>query len=283
MSGLNLGDWFSDPSVSGWDAALAVLILLASWVLWRVTRKATSRLLAGLGGISAHLRLIVARLAGYAVLLLGIGVALSVLGAPLQPVLAVALLVGIVLVMALRGIADNFAAGVVIQTRQPIHVGDLIEAGGFVGIVRELNGRSVVVETRDGRTVHVPNATVLGEPIVNHTTRGTLRSDVEVRTTGAVHLPEIVDLVVAAAREAPGVVADPAPYPRVTALEPDRITVLVRFWHDWPDTRKVTAAVVTAVAARLREAGRTATVTAVPSPATPDSPVRRARPPAAPV
>lgn len=27
-----------DGSINAWDAVLAVLILLASWVLWRVTR-----------------------------------------------------------------------------------------------------------------------------------------------------------------------------------------------------------------------------------------------------
>lgn len=186
----DLKDLF-DGSISAWNAVLAVLILLASWVFWRITRRNCYRLLERVGGLSEHLRLLAARIAGYAVLLLGIGVALSVLGARVQPLLAVALLVGVVLVLALKGIADNFAAGVVIQTRQPIRLGD-----------------------------------------------------------------EIV-----------------APYVRILALEPDRITALVRFWHDWPDTRKVTSAVITSVAARLREAGRTATVTG-PPPASPPQPPR---------
>lgn len=268
-----------DGSINAWDAVLAVLILLASWVLWRTTRKHTYRLLKRVTGLSEHLRMIAARIAGYAVLLLGIGMALSVLGARLQPLLAVALLVGVVLVLALKGIADNFAASVVIQTRQPIRLGDQIEAAGFLGDVIELNGRSVVIATRDGRQVHIPNSTVLAEPIVNRSARGMLRSDVEVRTTGAIYLEQMIELMESAARHAPGVRADPAPYVRILALEPDRITALVRFWHDWPDTRKVTSAVIASVAARLREAGRTATVTGPP----PASPPRPPRTPPAPI
>lgn len=268
----DLEDLF-DGSIGAWDAVLAVLILLASWVFWRITRRNCYRLLKRVDGLSEHLRLLAARIAGYAVLLLGIGVALSVLGARLQPLLAVALLVGVVLVLALKGIADNFAASVVIQTRQPIRLGDEIEAAGFLGRVTELNGRSVIIETRDGRRVHIPNSTVLSDPIVNRSAGGILRSDVEVRTTGAVHLPEMMALMVAAAREAAGVRDDPGPYVRILALEPDRITALVRFWHDWPDTRKVTSAVISSIAARLRDAGRTATVTG-PPPASPPQPPR---------
>lgn len=269
----SLSDLFGDTSINAWDAVLAVLVLLVSLVLWRIARKSSHRLLSRLGGIPEHARAVASRIAGYAVLLLGIGVALTILGAPVQPLLAVALLVGVVLVLALRSIADNFAAGVMIQTRQPIRLGDEIETAGHRGTVTELNGRSVVIETRDGRRVHIPNAMVLGDPIVNRTTRGTLRGEVEVRTTGAVHLTEIVELMVAAAREVPGVRDDPGPYVRIIALEPDRITALVRYWHHWPDAREVTSDVIVSIATRLRQAGRTATV-AGPPPASPPAPPR---------
>ena len=83
-----------------------------------------------------------------------------------------------VLVLALRGIADNFAASVVLQARHPIALGDEIESGDFVGVVTELNGRSVVIRTVDGRTVHVPNGEILQERLVNNSTHGARRSEI---------------------------------------------------------------------------------------------------------
>jgi len=65
-------------------------------------------------------------MAKYFVLVLGIGIAISILGAPIQPVLAAAIIVAVVIVLALRGVADNFAAGVVLQSRKPIRVGDFV-------------------------------------------------------------------------------------------------------------------------------------------------------------
>lgn len=261
---MNVGDWLTGGQIGVWNAVGAALIVVASWFGWRAARKTSFRLLGRLGGITPHLRLIASRIAGYAVLLTGIGVALAVLGAPLQPVLAVALLVIAVLVLALRGIADNFAAGVVIQTRQPVRLGDLIETGDTRGYVRELNGRSVIIDAPNGRTIHVPNALVLENPIINHTTRGILRGEVEVRTSGGpAQLEQISELLEDAAAKTAGVQADPPAFVRFTACEPGRITALVRFWHPWTITsRNVTSDVIKSLSVRLHETGHSATVTA---------------------
>jgi small conductance mechanosensitive channel len=174
-------DDITNSTVSALDVVLAVIVLVVSWVLARIANRAVLRVTGRLGGISDDLGSLAARVTRYFFLLLGIGVALSILGAAIQPLLTAAVIVAVVAALAVRGVADNFAAGVVIQTRQPFHLCDEIDALGFVGVVRELNGRSVVIETYDGRAVHLPNAKVLDSPIVNHTTVGARRSEVEVR------------------------------------------------------------------------------------------------------
>ncbi|WP_366518579.1 mechanosensitive ion channel domain-containing protein [Herbiconiux sp.] len=50
-----------------------------------------------------------------------------------------------VVFLALRGVSANFTAGIILQTRHPINVGDDIEFDEFHGVVQELNGRSVVL------------------------------------------------------------------------------------------------------------------------------------------
>lgn len=78
------------------------------------------------------------------VIFLGVGIALSLLGAPIQPLIAAAIVIAVVLGLALRGIAENFAAGILLQTRRPIHVGDEIESLGHSGNVVEMNSRAGV-------------------------------------------------------------------------------------------------------------------------------------------
>lgn len=245
-------DFLTDTSITGWDAILAVVVLLAAWLAARIARRAVIRVAGHLEGVSDDLRQLAGRIARYFVLLLGVGVALSILGAPIQPLLTAALLVGVVLVMALRGVADNFAAGVVIQTRRPIHLGDLIEGLDHVGTVQELNSRSVVIETADGRTVHLPNRQLLDDPIINHSTVGTRRSEVEVRASGPGPPDDVVEAIRAATAGTAGVLDSPACDVLLTAVEPQRVTARVRFWHAPLTSAAVSSAVIEAVTDSLR-------------------------------
>jgi hypothetical protein len=50
------------------------------------------------------------------------------LGAEVQPVITAGIILAVVATLAPRGIAENFAAGVLIQTRRPIVIGDDLSA-----------------------------------------------------------------------------------------------------------------------------------------------------------
>jgi small conductance mechanosensitive channel len=265
----DLADRFSNLSFTLGDALLALGIITLAWLLSRQARRATRRATARLAGISDDLGNFGARMAGYLVLFVGVGVALSVLGVQIQPVLTAAILVGVVLVLALRGIADNFAAGVVIQSRRPVRLGDEIDAAGFLGTVTELNSRSVVIRTYDGKTVHISNRQLLDGPIVNHSVAGLRRSEVEVRVSAAGVDPALTRALIDTATGTDGVLPDPTPVVVVTAVDHERVTMTVRFWHPPTDGTSVTSAVIASLSAHLREAGRTATVIAPP----PDPPL----------
>ena len=226
---MNLDDIIAPSTVSGWDLAFAFLTLIATWIAYRVVQRVTAAGVARIGGLSPNMRGVIVRVVKYLVLLLGIGVALTFLGAQLQPLITVILIVGAVLVVAMRGVADNFGSGIVIQTRKPIKVGDEIESQGQSGIVTELNGRSVVIRTPDGRTVHLPNADILGNPLINNSEHGVRRSEVEVRLADTTleatrALPDTVQKVA-------GVLPHPAPDVLVVTMEAERVVARLRFWH----------------------------------------------------
>lgn len=245
-----LGAVFSASTVSGWDVALAVLVILLGWVGSIFAKRGILLLLTRLRGISADLAALVARLVKYTVLLVAVGIALGFLGASVQPLITAAIIVAVVVALALRGIADNFAAGVVLQTRRPIKVGDEIEVDEYVGSVRELNGRSVVIRTVDGRTIHVPNTQLLQHPVVNHSEAGARRSTVQVRVgLGALAVDDIAALLDAAARSAEGVHTREATRVSTVALSAARATFAVDFWHHPSHQRVVSSNVVRAVAA----------------------------------
>lgn len=271
-----ISDWLASPTLSGWDFAFAAISLLAAWIASIFARRGIIALGRRVDGIGDGFAILIARLVRYAILLTGVGVALTFLGASIQPLIAVGLIIAVVVFLALRGVSANFAAGVILQTRHPVNVGDDIQFDQFHGIVQELNGRSVVILTRDGRTVHVPNSSMLENPIVNFTSSGRHRSEVQVRIETTADAAEIArQTILKAAADHEEVQAEPAPRLITTSIEPARIGVTLQFWHAPVPAPPIVSAVADSVAAALTLGGYRAVVTTEsPDPAlTPPPPV----------
>ena len=194
------------------------------------------------------------------------------LGANVQPLLAIVVILGIVAILVLRGVADNFAAGVLLQARQTVRIGDeiVVEALDSViaGTVTELNARAVILHTVDGRTLHIPNARLLSDPVVNDSTHGARRSEVEVRVRrdGTTGIDDLLAPLVDAARTAEGVHRHEGVRALVVSVSADRLTARLQFWHHPLHGAVVSAAVVIAVFDALGNLGTTGTVPSVPAP-----------------
>lgn len=150
MDGIDLSG-LSATNITWVDALLAIASVLVEWIVSIFVYRGVLAVLRKTPNVSESTAVLLARVAKYGMILLGAGIALSFLGSSLQPVLAITLIVIVVAVLVLRGIADNFAAGVVLQIRHPVKIGDEIEIeieiDDIVGTVTELNGRSVIVHT----------------------------------------------------------------------------------------------------------------------------------------
>lgn len=253
------------PRVEGWDLVLALLVILGGWISSRYASRATERVLRSVRGVSEDLCRLSARVVRIFLVILGLGIALVVLGAEIRPVLTAGLLVSVAAALALRGVADNFSAGIVLQARQPIHLGDIVEILGHEGVVRDINSRAVVLETFDGRAVHLPNKTVLDEPLSNHTALGSRRSEMEARWRSPSLDADITSLRGAVA-EVPGVLHQPPPAVLLTAHDSDRVTVRIHVWHRPDGGAAVRSDVVRAVSDTLAEIDPARSVISPPPP-----------------
>jgi small-conductance mechanosensitive channel len=246
-----LTHFFSTDDLDGWDVLFAALTLFGTWLATRYARRAVLAATARTKGLTPQVQNLVLGTVNYLVLLAGIGLALTFLGAQTQPILTVVVVVGIVVVLTMRGLADNFGAGILLQTRMPVKVGEELVFGDWTGVVTSLNSRAVVLETYDGVRVHVPNSAVISQPLVNGTGTGTRRSIVEVRLAD-LRDDEIDGVLLPAVSAAPGVHVTPAPDALHVAADSARTTLLVRYWHGSLDGSAVTSAVVAALGTALR-------------------------------
>jgi small conductance mechanosensitive channel len=255
--------------IDWWQFGGAVLVLIAGWIASGLAKRLVERLLSRASGVTPGMIELTARLTRYGVILLSVGVAFALLGANMQPVLSMALIVGIVLALMLRGVAGDFAAGMLLQSRRTVRTGDRIEVKGpgglLTGTVKVVNARAVIMLTLDGRTAHIPNSDLVEGILVNHSTHGSRRNEVRVRVErrGQEDIDELLAALATAVQRINGVHARPAAEAVPLSITPTRITATVRFWHHPAHRVAVTAVVVRTLAHELESSGAQATVTSL--------------------
>lgn len=257
--------------VTAWQIALALLSVLVGWIASHFARRGVLELAKKTPGISPSVAQLAARFTQYSLLLVGVGVGLAFLGANVQPLLAITAIAVVVLALVLRGVADNFASGVLIQSRQTVRIGEEISVEGpdgeIRGVVHELTGRSVIMTTADGRTVHVPNSALLTGVLVNDSRHGARRSALSIRVarSGASSLDEVIAVVRDAASVVDGVHAREHPSVSVAGVSPARWILTLRVWHHPLQATAVVSDAVRRVAEALEAASLDAVVSELPA------------------
>ena len=135
-------------------AALVALGLTA--VVARVVRRTVERALRR-GGAERHVVVVVATLAFYGAVAVGLVVALSLGGVNLGVLVGSLGLATVALGFALQDIVSNFTAGIVLLLEHPFTEGDHIAIAEAEGEVEEIQVRATRLRAPDGQLVIVPN------------------------------------------------------------------------------------------------------------------------------
>ena len=73
---------------------------------------------------------------------------------------------------AFQDMTENFIAGVAMGIRKPFEIGDVIEAEGVFGNVKEINLRNTLVETFYGQLEVIPNKILFRNILTNYSYLG---------------------------------------------------------------------------------------------------------------
>jgi small conductance mechanosensitive channel len=176
--------------VAGWADGLveslpnliaAAVVLLGFWGLARVTRNVVRKVVDRIAD-QPEVNRLVATAAYVAVLALGLVLALGALNLDktVTSLLAGAGILGLALGFAFQDIAENLIAGVILNVRNQFRDGDIVESGGYMGIIERVQIRATVMRTFTGQRVLIPNADVFKTPLVNYTQPGARRVDLAV-------------------------------------------------------------------------------------------------------
>ena len=105
----------------------------------------------------------------------------------------------------------NFAAGALMLVLRPIKAGDFASVGGVTGTVHELGLFGTTPVTPDNIYTLVGNSKVLGDNIVNYSTREARRVERTAQLDGSVDPLVAIEMLKVAIAKIPNVVASAEP------------------------------------------------------------------------
>jgi small conductance mechanosensitive channel len=131
---------------------------------------------------------------------------------------------------ALNGTLGNFAGGVMMLLFKPFKVGDLIEAQGHTGLVKEQGIFNTFLLSAENKTIILANGALSTGTIVNYSTQGSLRLETLIEVNGAIELPLARDVAMKALSTIKGVLATPVPEISVVKIGEGTITLAIRMY-----------------------------------------------------
>ena len=165
----------------------------------------------------------------YVILVISI---IQVLGVPMSSVIAVLASCGLAVGLALQGALSNLAGGLMILIFKPFRVGDYVEASGAAGFVRDISIFYTTIMTVDNKQIFVPNGDLMNANITNYTAAPQRRVDLDFKITNDSDAEMVKSVLLSAAEKTNGVLPDPAPFTRMTAVDDDTYIFTVRGWCD---------------------------------------------------
>jgi len=212
------------------------LVLLAFWVLARIARGTVRRALdRSRVGISSLARDFFIKTTGRLVMLLGLIIATAQLGIEVGPLLAGLGIAGFVVGFALQDTLSNFASGMMILIYRPFDVGDVIEAGGVMGKVHEMNLVATMVLTFDNQLLVVPNKQIWSGVIRNVNHQSKRRVDMTFGIGYSDDIPKAEKVLMEIVETHDKVLKDPEPVIRLHELGDSSVNFVVRPWAKTDD------------------------------------------------
>lgn len=207
----------------GFAAALLLLGGLCAGIVER-------RLMA-MKELSIGLRVGMAKVLRFVLILIALLVALNAVGINLTSLAVFSGALGVGLGFGLQRIASNFISGFILVMDRSIRPGDVITIGTSFGWVQELNARYVVVRNRDGVDTLIPNENLITSEVINWSYADTsVRLKVPVQISYNDDPAQAMALMVEVARNNQRVEKEPGPVTRLMSFGDSGLDLELRVW-----------------------------------------------------
>ena len=167
-------------------------------------------------------------LVSWALKILLILVVIGKLGVETTSFAAILAAAGLAVGLALQGSLSNFAGGVLIMIFKPYRIGDLIEAQGELGVVKEIEIFTTKLVSPENKLIIVPNGAMANGNLINYTAEGKIRVDTVIGVAYEEDIKKTKEVLLNVLTSQEKVLKDPAPSVNVLELADSSVNFAVR-------------------------------------------------------
>ncbi|MFO0480695.1 MAG: mechanosensitive ion channel family protein [bacterium] len=211
--------------------SVVLTLLVALWI----GRLIEARLM-GAQAMDINVRVIFAKAAKALLIVIGVLVALSVVGIDITLLSVFGGALGVGLGFGLQKIASNYVSGFIILADRSVSIGNTVVIDNREGVVTRMTGRYVVVRSLDGNEAIIPNETIITSTVINQSySDPKVRIAVPIQIAYESDLEAVIELIRRVAARNPRVLEDPAPTVLVRLFGESGIELELGAWVGDPD------------------------------------------------
>lgn len=181
----------------------------------------------------------IAMLVNYGVIAIGVLFAAAAAGIEIDRIALVASALGVGIGFGLQTLVNNFVSGLILAFERPVQIGDEVEVGQLLGVVKRIGIRASTIRTFNGSEVIIPNGNLLAGELINWTLSDVLRRiDIPVGVAYGTDPRLVIETLLGALAEVPEAMEDPRPVALFRAFGESSLDFELRFWinkaEGWP-------------------------------------------------
>nr|WP_299388964.1 mechanosensitive ion channel domain-containing protein [Allomuricauda sp.] len=219
--GLDLAKEFGPKLVTA-----IIIYIIGSWIIKKIT--SATRKVMSKSKYEESLQKFLLNLISWTLKVFLIILVISRLGVDVTTFAAVIAAAGLAIGLALQGSLSNFAGGVLLMIFKPYRIGDLVEAQGVLGVVKEIEIFTTKLTTPENKLAIVPNGAMANGNIVNYSAEGKIRVDTVIGVGYGEDIKKTKEVLLKVLTSNPQVLQDPAPSVNVMELADSSVNFAVR-------------------------------------------------------
>lgn len=154
----------------------------------------------------------------------------SMIGVETASLIAMLGAAGLAIGLALQGSLANFAGGVLILLFKPFKTGDIIEAQGYLGSVKEIQMFNTILNTLDNKKVVIPNALLSNGCVTNLFCEDTRRVDITFGISYSDDVLEAKQILQDIIDQDDRILSDPGSEVYISEHADSSVNILTRSW-----------------------------------------------------